>query len=182
MSVVGLTAFAAPFFIVRFWKRFRSFVENLKSSDDRMIAKLKSRISILEERRSLEVDYYTAMINNLEKANQSVQEEAQALRVSAFRARNLYEQNPSFMSKADIEASIAELAPRLSGLRSALVKIKSRKNADAPKCAVCANGVSKNMRTCSNSKCTYEWCVKCDTKIKSSSNCRCPGCRGPIIA
>ena len=157
----------------------------------------------LKELNHTENEYYSLIIENLENTNNDVQAEAQTLRLSTLRLRNLYEKNPSYMTKSELERAISEIAPRLAAMRS-MLKTLSAKTATVsatatatvrrnkqlkglvshqecpkcPECPICCTTVTSNktMCSCTNPKCTYEWCRKCDKNIDE----RCPGCRGDL--
>jgi hypothetical protein len=179
-SAFALTALTA--FAVYFW-----WIGNPVNKNDDDSSKLQERIEMLEKRRKLEVDYYTTVIHNLETTNKTVQEEAQALRVSAVRFRNLYDRKASFMSKAELEKAITEVSQRLASMRSSLVDIKNSISAGITgihECQICANTFKHKNKiySCGNNKCSYGWCNACDDKLKCTGVKLCPaGCQGEIL-
>ena len=143
--------------------------------------KLRKMICSLEKRRKLEVDYYTTTIHHLEITNNNVQREAQSLRISSARLRNLYDRNASFMSKADLEKAVIEVSQRLASMKSSLIKLKEEEPSSLHECNICANTFNLKI-SCKNSKCTYGWCKDCSDKLRKNGVKYCPaGCRGAIL-
>ena len=152
--------------VLNYFRAFKKLIEELNT-------KAEQRLSVLEERRKIEREYYSAVIDNLENTNRSVQAEAQALRLSSLRLRNLYDKNPSFMTRSELERAISELAPRLASLRTSIKSIDTNAKSEChTDCPICCRKKNR-MRSCANPKCTIEWCGRCDKNID-----RCPVCRG----
>lgn len=158
---------------------YHRYIDNLDVDTD---SAWKVKFKKLEQRRILETQYYTTVIHNLETTNKAVQEEAQGMRVSSTRLRNLYDRNASFMSREELEKNIVEVSRRIASMRSALETIKSKKTITVKECSICTYPVKcKTKCVCKNEKCSYEWCKSCDIKLKSNGLKYCPaGCQGAI--